>query len=85
MTRAPWLALLLAALSCLLGCPQTRCEELTAVPMEGSYRGGGSLGEQRLLKVAIEAAENEVVLSYTAMDGSQIRARYRITKKSKLR
>lgn len=85
MSRAPYLALLLSALPCLLGCPQTRCEELTAVPMEGRYRGGGSLGEERLLKVAIEAAEDEVVLDYTALDGSQIRARYRITKKSKLR
>ncbi len=66
-------------------CRQTRCEDLEAVPVSGSYKGGGSLGEERLLRVALDTSGKKVVLTYAMMDGSRIRATYRIKKKSKQR
>ncbi|HEY6881702.1 MAG TPA: hypothetical protein VI299_26930 [Polyangiales bacterium] len=80
MTR--WLAsaLLIASLA---SCRQTRCEDLEAVPIAGVYKGGGSLGEERLLRVAIDATGKKVVLTYAMMDGSKIRATYRVSKKTK--
>jgi hypothetical protein len=77
--------MLTATLALLPSCRQTRCEDLVAEPIVGSYRGGGSLGEQRLLKVSLDASEKEVVLSYTTRDGSRIHAKYRVLKKTKVR
>ncbi|MDB4987849.1 MAG: hypothetical protein JWN04_3027 [Myxococcaceae bacterium] len=65
------------------GCRATRCEDLQAEPNAGDYRGGGSLGEERLLDVSLKATSKQVVLTYTGRDGSRIHAIYRITKKSK--
>jgi hypothetical protein len=65
-------------------CKKTsRCEDLLPEPNAGSYRGGGSLGEERLLDVSLEADLKEVVLSYTTRDGSKIRAKYKVTKKTR--
>ena len=65
-------------------CKKTsRCEDLLPEPNTGSYRGGGSLGDERLLDVSLEANLDEVVLSYTSRDGSKIRAKYKILKKTK--
>jgi hypothetical protein len=72
------LALLLSA-----GCRRTRCEDLEAVPVAGVYKGGGSLGEERLLRVAVDTSGKKVVLTYAMMDGSRIRATYRVSKKSR--
>lgn len=80
MTRWLMLALMLASLA---ACKRTRCEDLQAVPIAGVYKGGGSLGEQRLLRVRLEASGKKVVLTYAMMDGSQIRATYRVSKKTK--
>ena len=52
-------------------------------PNAGSYRGGGSLGDERLLDLSLEANLKEVVLSYTSRDGSKIRAKYKVTKKTR--
>ena len=85
MTRAQFQILALSAAGCLTGCRQTRCEDLIAEPIAGSYRAGGSLGKERLLKVSLEASEQELVLNFTTSDGSRIRAKYRISKKSLMR
>ena len=74
-------AFTLLALS-FVACRKTRCEDLEAAPIAGKYRGGGSLGEERMLNVALEATSKQVVLTYTAMDGSHIRAKYRVVKRS---
>jgi len=66
------------------GCKRTtRCEDLLPEPNAGSYRGGGTLGADRILDLSLEANLKEVVLSYTTRDGSKIRATYRVTKKTK--
>ena len=72
----------LLALGCA-GCRATRCDEFVAEPNPGDYRGGGSLGEDRMLDVSLKASSKQVVLTYTSRDGSRIRAFYRISKKSK--
>jgi hypothetical protein len=76
------LALVLAAL--LSGCRKPRCEDLETAEVGGLYKGGGTLGDERLLRVSVNAAPKQVVLTYTAMDGSRIRAQYQVTKKKKL-
>lgn len=76
-------ALPLLALSALGGCRETRCEDLEPVPVAGTYRGGGSLGDERLLKVTLTAAGDDVELRYTTRDGATIRAKYKVTKKYK--
>ncbi|HVZ31239.1 MAG TPA: hypothetical protein VG963_02375 [Polyangiaceae bacterium] len=68
-----------SALAC--GCQKTRCEDLVPASLAGKYLGGGSLGEQRLLHVALDVTAQQVVLRYTAQDGSRIRATYRVKKK----
>jgi len=75
--------LIVLALSAISGCRQTRCDEYVPEPNAGDYRGGGSLGEERMLDVSLKASTKEVVLSYRAKDGSQIRAFYRVAKKIK--
>jgi hypothetical protein len=55
---------------------------LIAAPIAGSYRAGGSLGKERLHRVSLDASEQEVVLTFTTPDGSRIRAKYRVSKKS---
>ena len=84
MTKS-WLAYacVLWALVPLSGCRKTRCEDLAAVPVAGVYTGGGSLGQERMLRVSLLASGDQVALSYTTMDGSQIRAIYRVLKKGK--
>lgn len=83
MRRGPAL-LLVAPLALLFACKKTsRCEDLLPEPNAGSYRGGGALGDERLLDVSMEANLNEVVLSYTSRDGSKIRAKYRVLKKTR--
>jgi hypothetical protein len=78
------LCLLVAPLALAAACKKTsRCEDLLPEPNAGSYRGGGSLGEDRLLDVSLEANLKEVVLSYTSRDGSKIRAKYKVTKKTR--
>ncbi len=80
-----------ARLTCVLalatlafsGCRATRCDEFVAEPNAGDYRGGGSLGEDRMLDVSLKATSKQVVLTYTSRDGSRIRAFYRVAKKSK--
>jgi hypothetical protein len=52
-------------------------------PVAGSYHGGGSLGEERMLRVTLASSTKQVELSYTNMDGSQIKATYRVSKKRK--
>ena len=74
-------ALCLAALAS--GCRKSRCEDLTPVPIAGVYAGGGSLGEERMLRVSLLASGTQVALTYTTMDGSQIRAIYRAIKKGR--
>jgi hypothetical protein len=73
----------LVVLALVCGCKRTRCEDLQAMPVAGLYKGGGSLGEERLLRVAVDATSSKVVLTYAMMDGAKIRATYRIAKKSK--
>jgi hypothetical protein len=77
------LLLLAFAAACAPGCGRTPCDELVPVPIVGSYRGSGTLGQEHLLKVSLEASEQQVVLSYTTRDGSRIRAQYRVLNKSK--
>ena len=84
MTTRTLVLVVLAMLACA-GCRRTRCEDLVAAPLAGKYRGGGSLGPDRLLNVALVASTKEVVLTYTALDGSRIRAKYRVTKRSEQR
>ena len=79
--RGPMQALLLALL--LAGCRETKCEDLEPVPVAGEYRGGGSLGADRLLNVGLIAKGTDVELRFTASDGSKIRAKYKVTKKLK--
>jgi hypothetical protein len=74
----------LFALLAAQGCRGPRCEDLTPEPLAGSYRGGGSLGPERLLDVTVEATEQRVQLTYTTLDGSKLRATYRVSKKSKM-
>lgn len=77
-------ALVVTTLLALLGgCGRTPCEELEAAPISGTYKGGGTLGGERMLRVAIAANQKQVVLTYTAMDGSRIRATYRVAKRLK--
>jgi hypothetical protein len=78
-----WLAL--GLLSWFAGCRATRCEDLTPEPNAGKYRGGGSLGDEDMHDVSVEASAKQVVLQYTASDGSRIRAYYKVTKKVKKR
>lgn len=85
MSRLLPLALALVAPLYASGCRRTPCEELVAAPIAGTYRGGGTLAEARLLKVALEASAQQVVLTYTTLDGSRIRAKYRVTKKTRRR
>jgi hypothetical protein len=79
MKHVVTLLLLLAS----AGCKQSKCEDLEPVPVSGLYKGGGSLGEERLLRVGIDTTGKKVVLTYAMMDGSRIRATYRVAKKSK--
>jgi hypothetical protein len=76
-------ALLVALAALTVGCRMPRCEDLQPAPIEGKYRGGGTLGEERLLRVVVEASAKQVSFSYTTMDGSRVRAKYTITKKRK--
>jgi hypothetical protein len=76
---------LIAALLLSAGCKKSRCEDIQAAPIAGVYKGGGSLGEDRLLRVAVDTRGEKVVLTYAMMDGSRIRATYRVSKKSKVR
>lgn len=73
--------LLLPAL--LPACRETRCEELRPAPMAGEYRGGGSLGDERLLRVGLKATDDRVLVTWTMKDGSRIRATYSVKKKLK--
>jgi hypothetical protein len=72
------------ALGSTAACGPTPCEELIVEPLVGSYRSGGTLGEQNLLKVSLQASSKQVVLSFTTKDGSRVRALYRVTKKGTL-
>lgn len=81
MTRLIFLVLLSIATT---GCRRTNCDELEPVAIEGSYRGGGELGEDAIGAVQLETMKNQVRLTYTARDGSRIRATYRVTKKQRL-
>jgi len=85
MKRCCTMLLLSSAVLSTAACRQTRCEDLRAEPIEGAYRGGGSLGEERMRKVSFEATSQQVVLTYSAQDGSRIRALYRVLEKSKVR
>jgi hypothetical protein len=68
----------------LLGCGETRCEDLTPEPLVGFYRAGLTLGKERMLRASIDVLEKEVHLNFTTPDGSRIRAKYRVTKKRKV-
>jgi hypothetical protein len=75
---------LLCVLTATSGCRRTNCEDLEPVAVEGSYRGGGQLGEEALGGVQLEAKKSQVHLTYTARDGSRIRATYQVKKKRRL-
>lgn len=75
------LAFALGALA--LGCRRPRCEDLEPAPIGGRYQGGGTLGDERLLRVVLEASTKQVSFSYTTMDGARVRAKYTISKKRK--
>lgn len=75
------LFVVLAAL--IVGCRRPRCEDLEPAPIAGKYRGAGTLGGERLLRVAVEASTKQVSFSYTTMDGARVRAKYTISKKRK--
>ena len=85
MTNTPHIvgAFILSVAALLGGCRKSRCEDLTPVPIAGVYTGGGSLGKERMLRVSLLASGSEVALTYTTMDGSQIRAIYHALKKGK--
>jgi len=73
----------LCALALSVGCrAKTRCEDLSPQAIAGKYRGGGSLGDDRMFDVSVEATDKQVTLTYTGKDGSRIRAFYRVAKKS---
>jgi hypothetical protein len=76
-------ALLILMFALTPGCTETRCEELKRVTVNGVYQGGGSLGEERLLRVGVTASSDQVLLTWTMKDGSRIRASYRVAKKLK--
>jgi len=65
------------------GCGPTRCEDYTPVAIGGTYKGGGSLGGERLLNVSLEAGAKQVTLTYTDLDGARVKATYRVLKKSR--
>lgn len=71
----------IAALALLAGCKQTDCAKLERVAIPGAYKGGGSLGDERLLRVGLDAKDEKVVLTWTMMDGSRIRASYRVARR----
>lgn len=73
-------ALLLGLLTLLAACKQTDCTKLERMAVAGTYKGGGSLGEERLLRVGLAASSQQVVLTWTMLDGSRIRATYRVAK-----
>jgi hypothetical protein len=73
----------LGLLTLLTACKQTDCEQLERAPVAGTYKGGGSLGEDRLLRVGLTASSQQVELTWTMMDGSRIRATYRVAKQRK--
>lgn len=73
--------LLLGALCLLAACNKTDCTKLERVAIPGAYKGGGSLGEERLLRVGLDAKDDKVVLTWTMMDGSRIRASYRVARR----
>jgi hypothetical protein len=73
-------SVLLGLLTLLTGCRQTDCDKLERAPIAGTYKGGGALGEERLLRVGLAASSQQVVLTWTMMDGSRIRATYRVAK-----
>jgi len=75
--------LLLGLLTLLTACKQTDCAKLERVAIAGAYKGGGALGEERLLRVRLTATSQQVVLTWTMMDGSRIRATYRVAKQRK--
>jgi hypothetical protein len=83
MARLRASCLFAVAMACAPGCGRTPCEELVPAPIVGSYTGSGTLGDERLLKVSLEASERQVVLSYTTKDGSRIRALYRVLDRGK--
>ena len=72
-----------ALLVLLVGCSKTPCEQLEAAPIAGTYKGGGTLGSERMLRVGLKAEAQHVVLTYTSMDGARIRAKYRVAKRLK--
>ena len=76
-------ALLVGLVALVAACKQTDCEKLERVPVAGVYKGGGSLGDERLLRVALDASGKQVVVTWTMMDGSRIRASYRVAKQRK--
>ncbi|MET0340815.1 MAG: hypothetical protein ABW252_07420 [Polyangiales bacterium] len=85
MSAATWLASALPVVLLVGGCRETRCEDLEPVPVSGDYRGGGSLGGERLLNVSLTAKGKDVELRYTSREGSKIRAKYKVTKKLKMK
>lgn len=80
--KARALVCLLALMALGMGC-RTKCEDLVAESLPGSYRGGGSLGDERLLNVAVDADAKQVALTFTTKDGARVRALYRVDKKVK--
>jgi hypothetical protein len=84
MSRGLVCAALLVSLTLSTGCKkQSRCEDLLPEPNAGDYRGGGTLGEDRVFDVRLGANLKEVTLSFTTQDGSRINAKYKVVKKTK--
>lgn len=65
------------------GCTRTRCEDYEPEPNAGSYRGGGTLGDERMRAVTVQATPKQVVLTYIDPKGAKIHATYRVLKKAK--
>jgi len=79
--RAQLVAACIVSLA-LASC-RTKCEDLVPESLPGSYRGGASLGDERLLNLALEVEAKRVMVTFTTKDGHRVRAHYRVDKKSR--
>ena len=71
------------------GC-SSRCEDLHAEAIEGAYQLRTGLDDDVSLEglvltaASLDASADRVVLTYTTAQGAQLRATYRVKKKSKV-
>lgn len=59
-------------------CSSERCDDLTANPIDGTYRGEASSPSLAVRDVRVDASSEQLTLTYSRADGRSFRAVYRV-------